>query len=205
MRFVLVTIIWMNPQLTREGLLDRIFLWIPGMVPRIYSIAGLLYSRDLKEWIRDAKWFETGVRRRFYLILQWICASQRSHAPFWLFFVQVMHFCIFCLVNFVSTSPSSELTDYTPALQAPDNICARQSMANRGLGEEKSESLVYFDSSASLQKQILPPQSLVIHTIFASKPKFSTTPITCKERETLSLSVVEGIPMWVSFLSRPIQ
>ena len=182
MRFILVAIILMNSQLTREGLLARMLSWIPGMVPYRYSIAGLFSSRYLKEWIRYAKHFKADVRRCFPLILQWICASRRARAPFWLFFVQVMHFCTFRLVNSVSTSPSFDLIDCTPALQSHYNICARHSMANRVLGGEKTESLVYFDSSASLQTRRFPPPSLVIPKIFASNPKFSTTSITDKYR-----------------------
>ena len=68
-------------------------------------------------------------------------------------------------------------------------------MVNRGLDGEKKEVLVYFDSSAYLHTQILPPLPLVIPTIFASKIKFSTTYITDKNREILSVVVVEGIPM----------
>ena len=134
MHFMIATIMWMTSKSTREGLIAWILSWIPGMIPYRYSIAGLFSSRDLKEWIRYTKRVETGVIRRFYLIPQWICASQRARTPFWIFFFQDMHFCIFRLVNFVSTSPSSDLIDCTPALQAAANICARHYMVNRGFG-----------------------------------------------------------------------
>ena len=137
MRFMIFTIMWMTFHSTREGLLARIFSWIPGILPYRYSIAGLLSSRDLNEWIRYAKRFNTGMRRWFSLIQKWICASRRAQAPFWIFFFQVMHFYILRLVNSMSTSPYSDLINYTPFLKVPYNICARHSMVNRGLGGEK--------------------------------------------------------------------
>ena len=98
MRFILVKIIWIKSQSTSQCLLARTFSWIPDMIPYIYSIAGVLLRRYLNECIRYANRVEKGVRRRFSLILQWICASQRYCTPFCLFFVQVMHFWISYLV-----------------------------------------------------------------------------------------------------------
>ena len=49
---------------------------------------------------------------------------------------------------------------------------------------------MYFDSIASLQTRGFPPPSLVIPTIFASKPKFSTT---ATDGASLSLSVMEVV------------
>ena len=64
-----------------------------------------------------------------------LCLPESS-SPLWIFFVQVMHIYILCLVNSVSTSPSYNLIDFTTALQSPTNICARHSMVNMGLGDE---------------------------------------------------------------------
>ena len=101
MRFMMVTIIWMVYQSSREGLLAQILSWIPGMLPYRYSITGLLSIRDLNECIRYAKRVETGMRRRLPLIPKWSCASRRASSPFWLLFIEVMHFSIFCIINSV--------------------------------------------------------------------------------------------------------
>ena len=94
------------------------------------------------------------------------------------------------LVNSVSISPSSDLVGCTLALQSPANIYASHSVVNRGLCGWKTDSLVYFDSTSSLQTRIFPPPSLVIPTIFDSNPKFSTTSITYKDRKTPSAALM---------------
>ena len=111
----------------------------------------------------------------------------------------------YAFVNLVSVSPPSDLIDWTADLQAPDNICTRQTMVKRGLGDENMESMLYFESSASLQTWIFPPTSLVITTIFPSKTKFPTTYTAELDRETQPVPVADGIPTWVLFLSEPVQ
>ena len=137
MCFMLVAIVWMHSQSTRESLCDRILWWIIDMILYRYPITGLLSSMEWNEWIRYENWVKSGVKRCFYLIPQWNCVSWRSLYPFCLFFVQVMQFWILCPVNLVSTLPSFELIYFTPALQAPVNICVRHSMVKRVLGGEK--------------------------------------------------------------------
>ena len=187
-----------------EGLLARILSWIPGMVPQRYSIVGLLSSRYLKEWIRYAKRVEIDVRRRFSLIPQWICASQRSYPPLWLFFVQVMHFCIFRLVNSVSTSPSYDLIDCTHALQAPTNIYARHSMVNRVLGEKKQ-------THWCIWLQCLPTNLKISNTITRNPHNFCLQAkilhhLHNRQRQGNTISISGGGHTNVSiFLSGPVQ
>ena len=84
-------------------------------------------------------------------------------------------------------------------LASPFQYMRKAFHGEEGLGCWKTESLLYFDSSASLYTKILPPPSLLIPTIFAFKPKFSNISIIDLDRKTPPVAVVGGIPMWVLF------
>ena len=86
-----------------------------------------------------------------------LCLMEIPH-PFWIFFIQVMHFWIFYLINLVSNSPSSNLIDCTPTLKYPTNICARHSMVNRVLGIENGVIGIFW-------LECLPTNSKMVTTI----------------------------------------
>ena len=102
--------------------------------------------------------------------------------------------------------PHHHLTWYISLLPcSPLPIYAQGTPLWQRLGRWKIESFLDFNSSASLQTWNFPPPLLVIPTIFSSNPKLSTTSAIDLDRETPSVAVVEGIPMWVLFLSGPVQ
>ena len=163
------------------------------MFPYRYSISCLLSGRDLKNWIRYAR--QNQCNKTLLLDTAVKLCLLESSRPLLALLCPGLHFCIFHLVNLVSTSPSFKLINCTPSLQAPDNKCTRHCMVKRDFGGENNVSFLYFYSSASLRTQRLPPPSLFIPKIFASAPKLSTTYITDLDSKTQSVSVVHGIPM----------